>query len=124
MKSAKSIFSVTSLSTVIVLTSINSAVAGGIQAWCGNGCSSDPDTPSGISCTNWEHANKNSICQAKAVCSSHCTVLNDERDRIRDFSLIKSEQDLKRFRAKLNGISGVKTVTKDKFILQINKSKR
>lgn len=38
------------------------------QILCGNGCSSNPTSTSGISCTGWGPKNSNSSCQAFAFC--------------------------------------------------------
>ena len=44
----------------------------GVVAWCGNGCSTEPD--GGTACTDWTPGSgSGQSCQAHALCSSECT---------------------------------------------------
>lgn len=116
MKSARSNFSLTTLSAVIALSSINIVLADGVQAWCGNGCSSDPDA--GIACTDWEPGSSSSSCQAKAICSSECTVwstANKGVDRMLRLKPTSTEHDLTLFQQQVKGVIGVQTMPKSKF---------
>jgi len=105
---------IASITLFVMFAFAQTAFADGVTAWCGNGCSSDPDEPSGISCTDWGKATGSSVCQAKAICSQECTVWVSELNRNLDLLLVESEQDLRRVRRKLEGAMGVRIVSKEK----------
>jgi len=117
----KTIGSIAIFVVVIVLAGIRISAAEGVTAWCGNGCSSNPDEPSGVNCTDWGKATPSSDCQAKAICSEECTVWVAKLNRNLDLILVESEQDLERLRRKLQGGLGVRTVAQDKLFRIVDK---
>lgn len=56
---------------IAFFAAVPDANAQAVQAWCGNGCSTDNK---GTTCTNWTAgAGSNQSCQAHALCSTECT---------------------------------------------------
>lgn len=56
--------------TTVAQTIIRNPTPTVAQILCGNGCSSQPGSTSGISCTDWGPKNSNSSCQAFAFCDT------------------------------------------------------